>query len=245
MLICRAVTVHYGGVRALDGVDLRVAAGERVAIIGPNGSGKSTLINVCSGLTAPTAGTIFLYGAAVTTHSPEAFARAGVGRTFQNLRLMEELSIFDNVALGLNSRLRTVAGIPVASRRRVRREVAAACAQAGLDMASWRPVADLSYGQRKRVELARVLIGRTSLLLLDEPAAGLSRVDTPALARVLRGLGGPGRAMILVEHDLDLIAAVASRVVCVDRGRVIADGEPGDVLDDPQVRLAVLGRASR
>jgi branched-chain amino acid transport system ATP-binding protein len=232
-------------VRALDGLDLIVRAGERVAIIGANGSGKSTLVNVCSGVIRPVDGEIRLDGRAVTDHTPEAFAQAGVGRTFQSLRLMENQTVFDNIALGMHRRMRKLAGLPFARHRRVRTEAAEAAAEVGLDVALWRAVSTLSYGQRKRVELARLLIGQARLLLLDEPTAGVSRVDTPALGRTLRSLADPARALVIVEHDLDLVAAAAERVVCVDAGRVIADGDFDRVLGDAAVRAAVLATGAR
>jgi ABC-type branched-subunit amino acid transport system ATPase component len=193
----------------------------------------------------PTDGTVLVAGEPMTSHTPEAYARAGVGRTFQNLRLMDELTVFDNVALGVNRRLPTVLGVPIGSRRRIRTDVAAAVADVGLDVPLWRPVVSLSYGQRKRVELARLLVGRARLLLLDEPTAGVSRVDPPAMAAMLRGLAGGDRALAFVEHDLDLVGAVADRVVCVDAGRVVADGPFDDVLNDSVVRAAVLGGRQR
>jgi branched-chain amino acid transport system ATP-binding protein len=243
LLTCRSLSVHFGGVHALDGLDLEVRLGERVAIVGANGSGKSTLINLCSGIVQPTGGTIHLDNEVVKRHSPEEFSRLGVGRTFQNLRLMEELSVFDNVALGLSPRLRTIIGVPVASRRRVRAEVETACGEVGLEVSLWQVVSKLSYGQRKRVELARLLIGHTRLMLLDEPTAGVSRIDTPALAASLRLLAGPDRTLIVVEHDLDLVAAFADRVVCVDGGKVVADGSFDEVFSQQMVRTAVLGES--
>lgn len=238
-LRCEQLTCHFGGVRALDGIDLETVPGERVAIVGPNGSGKSTFLNVISGALDPTAGRVILDGSAVCPHTPESFARAGVGRTFQDLRLFDELSIFDNVALGLSSRMWTVAGIPFASRRTVRRAVALALRHVALEVPAWRRVSELSYGQRKRVELARVLVWRPRLVLLDEPTAGLPRGELFDFGPIIDRVAGPQTTVVMVEHDLDLVAKASDRVLFMREGRIRADGPPREVLALPEVSAAL------
>lgn len=244
MLSCERVECHFGGVKAVDGIDFELQPGARCGIVGPNGSGKSTLLSVISGSLAPTAGVVKIGGRVLRPHIPETFARAGVGRTFQNLRLLDDLSIFDNVALGLSPKTRIALGVSFASRRRARRVVAEALETVELPVPAWRRVGELSYGQRKRVELARVVAWRPDILLLDEPTAGLPRGELFDFAAVLTRVAKMESAVVIVEHDLDLVAAVSEHLLFLSEGRVHARGDVDTVLDMPEVKETLGERSS-
>lgn len=216
---CRDLACHFGGVHAVDGVDLDVDAGTCVAVVGGNGSGKSTLLDLLSGLRTPTGGHVMVDGREVAPH-PAAFASLGVRRSFQEPRLVAGLSVDENIALGTIGRTAPVLGIPRSRRAGEDREVAAARETVGLDLAGWRPVTALSYGERKRVELARVLAAAPRVALLDEPLAGVAAGDRSSLLDGIVGLTASGTAVVLVEHDAVAVAAVADRVVVLERGRV-------------------------
>lgn len=232
--LCR----RFGGVAALDGVDVKVAAGEVVAVVGPNGSGKTTLLNVLSGMDRLDAGAVRLHGRDVTGWSPSRLARRGLTRTFQDGRLLERLSAMENVLVGLHT-ARGVLGPLRGSlphQARLRRSRALACLrEVGLEALWGRRVNTLSHGQRRRVELARAVVGAPELLLLDEPTAGLTPDDVVAVGRLMSQAADSGSAILLVEHDLDVVGRTASRVIVLDQGRTVATGRPTDVLADPTV----------
>lgn len=211
-LRARGIACHFGGVRALDGVDLDVEEGTCLAVVGGNGSGKSTLLDVLSGLRRPDRGTV-----EIDDHrpawTPGAFARCGMRRTFQEPRLVPDLGVDANIALGLSGRLPSALGIPFSRRSREANEVARARAAVGLDLPGRWPAAKTSYGQRKRIELARVLVANPSVALLDEPLAGVAVDDRPRLLDGIRALARAGTAVVLVEHDRAAVASVASEVL--------------------------------
>jgi ABC-type branched-subunit amino acid transport system ATPase component len=243
------VSVAFGGVTALSDVSVDVPPRGITALIGPNGAGKTTLLNVLSGYTAPDTGRITLAGRAITGRPPYAVARLGVARTFQTAQLFGELSAGDNVAVGvagprLGSLLGALCGTPAARHRE--RELAAGARDllARLDLAARAdaPADSLAAGLRRRVEIARALATRPRLLLLDEPAAGLTPAEVLALDTQLAGLrDGGGPALVLVEHHMDLVMALSDRITVLDGGRVIARGAPAAVRDDPAVIEAYLG----
>ena len=232
MTVLRAIRLaqHYGGVAALDEVDLELGCGELVGIVGPNGSGKTTLVDALSGLLTPQRGRLELDGVDMTGSGAAALARAGVARSFQTARLMEPLSVLDNVLLGLHTSPIRRARSRFARAREVLDEVG----MAGLYE---RPVSQLSHGQRRRVELARALAGRPRALLLDEPTAGLFGPDAVAVAHLLRGIAASGVAMAMVEHDLGVVAEVCTRVVVMDRGGVVDHGPTAPVLAGEAIAL--------
>ena len=197
---------------ALDGVDLAVAAGTCLAVVGGNGSGKSTLLDVLSGLRRPDGGTVEIDGER-PAWTPTAFAERGVRRSFQEPRLVPDLGVDDNIALGLTGRLTSVAGIPISRRSYEAKAVDRARNAVGIDLPGRRPAAKASYGQRKRIELARVLIGQPSVALLDEPLAGVADEDRPRLLDGIAALVEAGTAVVLVEHDQRAVEAVATAVL--------------------------------
>ncbi|MEU8437534.1 ABC transporter ATP-binding protein [Streptomyces sp. NPDC029216] len=246
----RGVGVRFGGVRALDGVDLGVRAGEVCGLIGPNGAGKTTLFDVVSGIRRPDRGRLLLDGADVTRRSPVWRARHGMRRTFQRRQLFGQLSVADNVLVA--QEWRGGGGGPAAdllalparrARERVRRERAArVLADCGLGELGASSAGGLPVGLARMAELARAVADGPRVLLLDEPASGLSGAERELLARVVRRLAREeGCAVLLVEHDVAFVMEVCARVVVLDLGTVLAEGTPAGVRADPRVREAYLG----
>ncbi len=248
-LSVEGVSKQFGGLVALNQVSFRIGAREIVALIGPNGAGKSTLFNVVTGLARPTAGRVLFGPTPIQSDSPQGIARRGIGRTFQHVKLLPELSVIENVALGahLHGRagvLDAVLRLDRAEERRLFANAAAQLARVGLSAATHRPAGELALGQMRVVEIARALCLNPRLLLLDEPAAGLRLAEKQALAGLLRGLRGQGMSILLVEHDMDFVMGLADRVVVLDFGEKIAEGAPDAVRTQPAVIEAYLGGAA-
>ncbi|MET7391747.1 ABC transporter ATP-binding protein [Streptomyces sp. NPDC005529] len=246
LLELSGVTVQFGGVLALDRVDLSVRHGQVIGVIGPNGAGKSTLFNVVCGFLRPDAGVVSWRGQALQGHRPQNLAKLGIARTLQGMGLFPRLTVLENVMAGAGARTRTgvwsaLLGLPRGDREEAGlRECAMERLVAlGIGETADRLPDQLSYGTRKRVALARALVSQPQLLLLDEPAAGLSVPEIDRLTRLLPYLSD---AVVLVEHRVDLVLAVCDEVVVLDAGRVIARGSPGDIRRDPAVAAAYLGR---
>ena len=226
----RDVRKRFGGIRAVDGVSLRVGAGERVAVIGPNGAGKSTLFGLISGELRTDGGDVLLEGRSMRGVAPQGRARLGLGRTFQTARLFAGLSVRENVELA------QTAGGSVGG------DVAGALVEVGLSEDVERSAGVLAQGERKRLELAMVLAGEPRVLLLDEPTAGMGREERVAIMELVVGVAARrGLTMIFTEHDMDAVFAYARRVVVMDRGTSIADGAPASIQRDERVRRVYLG----
>ncbi len=228
---------HFGGLKALDGVDLAVRRGSTHALIGPNGSGKSTFINVVTGLYRPTAGRITLAGRDVTGTAPHERTRAGLARTFQNIRVFRGMTVLENVMVGAERPGNDIAERPA----EVVERALAALDFVGLRGDAGRMVGTLSYGMQRYVEIARALAGNPQVLLLDEPAAGLNLTEKGELGALLRRLGGHGLTILIVDHDMNLVEQVADHITVLNFGRRIATGTPRQVLSHPDVIAAYLG----
>ena len=232
---------HFGGLKALDGVDLAVRRGTVHALIGPNGSGKSTFINVVTGLYRPTAGRIMFGGQDITGFYPHQRNRAGLARTFQNIRVFRGMTVLDNVMVGAERQGNDIALQAGA----VLHRALAALDFVGLRSDAHRMVGQLSYGHQRYVEIARALAGSPAVLLLDEPAAGLNMTEKQELGLMLRRLKGHGLTILVIDHDMNLVEQVADHITVLNFGRRIADGRPRDVLDNPDVVAAYLGEPRR
>ena len=240
------LTCVFGGVRAVSELSFDVAPGAVTSLIGPNGAGKSTALNMLSGFYRPSAGSFSLGGRALAGHSAYRIARAGVGRSYQTSQLFASLSVLDNVALavprGRLGPLLSSDGVGSKAARKAARTWLAWCGYAGSVDA---PAADLAHVDRRLVELARALATVPDVLLLDEPAAGLSHEDKLALSRLLRRIADQGIGVVLVEHDMALVMGVSDHIVVLDAGKRLAMGTPSQIQNDPQVRQAYLGEALR
>ena len=240
---------RFGGVSALEGYDLALEADDLLGLIGPNGAGKTTAFNLLSGVLPPTAGTILIDGQDVTRVPTHRRARLGIARTFQNVRLFEDLSVLENVMAGAHHRLgaglgSALLGLPDASRRedRIADEARAALDAVGLAETAAERAGDLPYGRQRMVEIARALATAPRILLLDEPAAGMNPHETDALVDIIRRLHADRQlAIVVVEHDMRLVARLCHRVQAINKGELLAAGRPDEVLHDPAVVEAYLG----
>ncbi|HEX3538214.1 MAG TPA: branched-chain amino acid ABC transporter ATP-binding protein/permease [Stellaceae bacterium] len=247
------LTVRFGGLVALNSVSLTVPAHSVVAVIGPNGSGKTTLFNAVTGLVQPNAGAIRFGGVDISGLPPHTVLDWGLARTFQNLRLFPNLTVLENVLIGMHARLDT--GVVGALLRLpgTRREEAAARERAMEILAVFgnrlipradHVVSSLSYANRRRVEIARALASRPKLLLLDEPTAGMNPAETLELAEQIKSLNRLGLTIVLIEHKLDVVVSLAEKVVVLDHGEKIAEGAPAEVRRNEEVIRAYLGRSA-
>lgn len=249
LLECKEVTVRFGGLVANDAVDLSVGRGDIAALIGPNGAGKTTLFNVITGAQLPTSGTVYFDDEDVTAMGPIQRARLGMSRTFQNLSLVPSLSVLDNVTVGLGRFRRaglisSMLRLPRAVRqdRLIREAAMGALAFVGMDRAAHHLTGDLPYGDRRRLEIARALALMPTLLLLDEPSAGMGPAETAELAQTIRRARDDLNVTVLVvEHDMSFVRTLAEHTTVLEFGMVIAAGDTDEVLASPAVAEAYLG----
>ena len=241
----------FGGVRALDGVTFTVGEGEVHGLIGPNGAGKTTLLNVVSGLLRPGGGTIRLGDHRIDGRPAHQIAARGIARTFQNIRLFAGLSAAGNVIVGEHlvrkaPLWRRMLLLPAARLEEKAALDAAlgALARVGLSERAFDTASALSYGEQRRVEIARALARSPRVLLLDEPTAGMNAKEVAAVEKLIREVAAEGRSVLLVEHNVRLVMEVSDRITVLNFGKVIADGEPGAVSQDPAVIAAYLGADS-
>jgi branched-chain amino acid transport system ATP-binding protein len=233
---------RYGGLLATDNVSLSLAPGELHAIIGPNGAGKTTLIGQLGGEARPDSGRIEFDGADVTTLAPPQRALRGLARSYQITSVFPEFTVLENVALAMQAHCGHSFGFwtPMMRQAELVEPALKAIEQAGLAHRAKSPVADLAHGERRQLELAMVLVAEPKLLLLDEPMAGMSHQESGKVVELLQGLKGR-YAMLLVEHDMDAVFALADRISVLVYGRIIATGSPADIRANEEVRTAYLG----
>jgi branched-chain amino acid transport system ATP-binding protein len=237
-LTLQGVTKQFGGLTAVDGVSFTVESGERVGLIGPNGAGKTTLFNIISGVEPATAGRVFFRGELITGLPPYAIARRGLARTFQIVRPFPGLAVLENLAVGgLSNRVFDLRGELREARTRAR-EVAE---QVGLHPWLDREATTLPHGSLKRLEIGRAMMMRPSLLLLDEPFAGLGGHEVEEVAGVIAELAARGMTLVIIEHKLRALMPLVGRVIVLNFGRVIAEGTPREISASPVVREAYLG----
>jgi ABC-type branched-subunit amino acid transport system ATPase component/ABC-type branched-subunit amino acid transport system permease subunit len=249
LLSLEALSCHFGGVRAVDGVDLTVKAGTIHGLIGPNGSGKSTLVNVVSGLYAPSGGELRLRGASLPRGRSVAAAKAGIARTFQNLQLFGGMTALENVMVALRGAWRVPLPLVLLGLGRREELRGQAAALALLELVGLRGEArtratDLTYGAQRFLEIARALARRPELLILDEPAAGLAQPDVHRLLEIIRRVQQRGITTVLIEHHMDVVSELCETVTVLDGGKVIAEGSPAHVKRDAKVITAYLGAAA-
>lgn len=239
----------FGGVKAVDGLSFTADEGEILSVIGPNGAGKTSAFNCITGFYRPSAGTVRLGGDDLTRMRPSAVAAKGVSRTFQNLRLFDELTVLDNVRAGMHLRIKQRAWDALLHTPRFHRTERETTREAhhwldfvGLEGGRTEAARNLAYGQQRRVEIARALAREPRLLLLDEPAAGLNHGEKAELLDLLRRIGDLGVALVLIEHDMGLVMQVSRRIVVLNFGKEIAIGTPEEIRADAGVVEAYLGQ---
>ncbi|WP_022729399.1 ABC transporter ATP-binding protein [Fodinicurvata sediminis] len=241
---------RFGGVVALQDYSVKLSKGDLLGLIGPNGAGKTTAFNLLSGVLPPSSGSISLDGRNLTGSQPEAFAEAGIARSFQNIRLFKDLSAWENVAAGYHMRhgagwLSTILALPGAraSERRMREKACALMETVGLADFIDQRAGDMPYGHQRKLEIARALATEPRVLLLDEPAAGMNATETEELKKMIAVIHEDlGLTLVLVEHDMRFVMSLCRRVQVLNRGELIADGTPEEVQATPAVAEAYLGK---
>jgi branched-chain amino acid transport system ATP-binding protein len=239
------VSMRFGGVVALRDVSLELRRGEILGLIGPNGSGKTTLVNIVSGFTRPLAGACLAMGRPITGMRPSRIARQGVVRTFQNLRIFKRRTVLENMLIGQASQVsgwRNLVPFPARRRNEATDHAREMLRRFGLQHKAEAGAGDLSFGEQKRLELARALAARPQILLLDEPAGGMNPSEIDELKATLAELRADGLSILLIEHNMRLVMSVSDRVACLCFGELIAQGTPEAVRADPQVIRSYLGQ---
>lgn len=248
VLTVNHVTQRFGGLTALSDINLEIREHEIVGVIGPNGAGKSTLFNVITGMYAPTEGDVYLGETCISGWKPYEITAAGLGRTFQNIRLFPRMTALENVILGMHCRRQTTLPQIIFSTRRkkeeeerCRKEALRLLSIVGLEGKELAMPSSLPYGEQRRLEIARALATQPRLLLLDEPAVGMNENETAQLLEIVKSLKSIGCAIVLIEHDMKFVMNVCERLYVLNHGEQIADGTPEEIRNNPLVIEAYLG----
>ena len=249
LLDVRALSKHFGGIRAIEDVSFSASTGTILSIIGPNGAGKTTLFNCLTGFMKPTKGSILLSGREISAFSPSRINRLGIGRTFQNIRLFREMTVLENVMVAQHAMIEygllpTLLRTPSFKRseKAVRETAFEYLEILGLEKFSGKVAGSLSYGAQRRIEISRALATGASLILLDEPAAGMNPQESDEMMGTISSLKGMGKTILLIEHDMKVVMGISDRIVVLDHGVKIAEGSPDEIKKDPLVIEAYLGK---
>lgn len=249
LLTCSGLTMRFGGLTAVDHVDLSIEAGKIIGLIGPNGSGKTTLFNMISGVYAPTSGSIRLENKEIAGKKPHQIIQAGIARTFQNIRLFTDMTVWENVLVGRHCRLGETILDDIFNTRRKRAAEAGTAAHLTQLLDLFRMThlrnelaKNLPYGIQRELEIVRALASEPQLLLLDEPAAGMNPQETAELTRFIAKIRDMGTTILVVEHDMKLVMNICDHIAVLNYGRKIAEGSPSQIQNNEEVIKAYLGR---
>ena len=249
MLKCERLTIRFGGLSAIDCLDFEIAAGEIRGLIGPNGSGKTTLFNLISGLYTPTSGSIVFEGKPIAGRRPDEVTRAGIARTFQNIRLFGDMTVWENLLVGRHSRLKQNVFDDIFSTAKKRREESLAremlenlLKQFRMEKLRDELAKNLPYGLQRELEIMRAMASEPRLLMLDEPAAGMNPQETHELDELIVRIREEDKlSILLIEHDMKLVMSISDRIYVVEYGKEIAQGTPREIKENPRVIEAYLG----
>ena len=249
MLEIKTLSKYFGGVKAVDNLDLQVERGEIVGLIGPNGSGKSTLVNLVCGVLKPTSGEVIFEGRSMAGQLPSARLKHGIARTFQNIRLFGGLTVWQNLWVARNStediQSQSILRRWLGSSTTLKREIETMLEFSDLADKADVLASNLAFGEQRRLELARAVAAKPQLLLLDEPAAGMNQAEVAELEQRIRSLREPGITILLVEHVMQLVMGVTDRIAVLNFGSKIAEGTPNDVQENAAVQEAYLGHSDQ